>query len=698
MIPPERNRCFLLLLLAATCLFSACQPSRGALSAALPPWQLADVRVLDPADAPTPDLDLVALSLRHIQGQVQLRLDWLDIAPEQAGDVQIDFYTHSGSTLRISLAQNGEVTTTKPLPGLRVQWDSFFDITVISFQDTLSWLRAPYRVRVRSESTGLMVDEIGPVESNGTPPEAEPMLLAFWNVFPAVTPAQALRQWDGAHSGPQRERHGLRYLLEAAKAMQTPLFLLDLKTPAALSALDTVGGIDELQYLAKRGLAVLPDTALLDGTVPGWFAQQTLTESRQVGLDFGLPGSSLVYTPANADGTPPCLGRQALSDGNGALQATSYGPALETRRILANAAPNDGYTLLGGDFAADAWGNPQAVSATLRYLAARPWLKFLDATGIAELTDSRFDDACKAKLISPNITTSETTWPTIFDELAHTPDNALRQSAQQMLEMLLAPAEPTLTALRQNYVGQVGHLLAAARWADNPAATADCSQDLDGDGAAECVLASEQFFAVIEPVGGYISVAVTVVDGEIHQVIAPSWQFTVGLGDPMDWKPERGIASDPSAFPGAFFNPMDKWQVYIATTAPGRVILDGENGSKVFEVESGRLQVAFAGDAGAQQTITLALDAWRRFRPAWAGDYGVDASGQKWGWGLAHEPQVWLEVGEASISSKSFSESLPFLNTPEDPNFAYPAGHFLPFPLAVVTVDGAKSIVITVQK
>jgi hypothetical protein len=85
------------------------------------------------------------------------------------------------------------------------------------------------------------------------------VLLAFWNTVPAYTPAQALRRWDGAHTGPYGERHGLHLLLQAVRRSKVPVVLLDLKTPAALSALDFLGKLPQIQNLSTQGLLILPE-------------------------------------------------------------------------------------------------------------------------------------------------------------------------------------------------------------------------------------------------------------------------------------------------------------------------------------------------------------------------------------------------------------------------------------------------------
>jgi hypothetical protein len=85
------------------------------------------------------------------------------------------------------------------------------------------------------------------------------LLLAFWDIFPAFSPAQSIRKWDGAHTGPYGERHGLALLLKNIKRYSTPAVLLDLRSPPALSALDHMQALSLVRELVNRKLLILPD-------------------------------------------------------------------------------------------------------------------------------------------------------------------------------------------------------------------------------------------------------------------------------------------------------------------------------------------------------------------------------------------------------------------------------------------------------
>ncbi len=82
------------------------------------------------------------------------------------------------------------------------------------------------RLQVFTTAPGALdvVDQTPSFLANGIQlvPRA-PLLLAFWDTLPAATPAQALRRWDGAHTGPFGKRHGLFRLLQTSAEAGVPV-------------------------------------------------------------------------------------------------------------------------------------------------------------------------------------------------------------------------------------------------------------------------------------------------------------------------------------------------------------------------------------------------------------------------------------------------------------------------------------------
>ena len=225
--------------------------------------------------------------------------------------------------------------------------------------------------------------------------------MAFSQAFPATTPAAALRRWDGAHTGPYGERHGLHPLLDAAAENHIPLVLLDLKIPASLSALDLTGGVDQVNHMARNRLLILPDVVYGD---PG---KISLTHSVEAAKAFSLPMGKFVYGSGDPGGDyqlqffsdPQEVSPVSIVEWNGQKflglpsaveeQTTPDGLTLETRRTLIRAALEGGenrVVVLGGSLPDSTWGDSDAGLAGLSYIAAHPWIQPLDANALLAIT------------------------------------------------------------------------------------------------------------------------------------------------------------------------------------------------------------------------------------------------------------------------------------------------------------------------
>jgi hypothetical protein len=382
-------------------------------------------------------------------------------------------------------------------------------------------------------------------------------VIAFWNTYPAYTPATALRRWNGAHTGPYGGRHGLYNLLRTASASKTPLFMLDLKDPAALSTLDFSGGLALVKELEQAGLLAAPiplrDPRFSPLGLTAEAQEVYIAQSEAIGDSFAWTDHSSLYLPPGAE--LPATGSQVIFlrtpiaetagiDSPASLpslyplrrrshlvvplydqpsnrgfpasifeQATWDGLGVEWRRALVSLAirspetgglPASGYISLGGDLAASSWGDPRAARATFQWLKDHPWIEVLDDQDLLEARSSRLyaygpgqRQDFQAVAPSPQDGLSAA----LHSALRSAPDNPLSLAAWQAYWALYAPvypAPPELPVLRANYTGQVWSLLEAARWAETPGRLATCVSDPDQDGQPECLLASEQMYAQFE--------------------------------------------------------------------------------------------------------------------------------------------------------------------------------------------------------
>ncbi|HVM71409.1 MAG TPA: hypothetical protein VMT91_06595, partial [Anaerolineales bacterium] len=376
------------------------------------PWKETDLRALGWHPSASPATDILAVYTRTTDLTVDIRVDLLDINPGDAYLLKISVwddrdFSHAPLTIAISsngVAQTGGLQAGKPVIWPRVVQD--FQQDTITVNINRAFIGRHYRLDVASYTIdpAALADEVDGLRSDGpVPSRRAPVLMAFWDDFPATTPTQALRDWDGAHTGPLGSRHGLKYVLAAAGQFHFPVALLDLKNPASLAALDFMGNIPEIQALVTRGLLILPDVAYAEPALPA------LGLSSRAVAGFGLSESPFVYTvsadPAAALRQTALAGYRAQflpladqthlasSDGRlliplpaaGAMEATQDGPSLDVRRALIATAVSsdpDGLVILGGSLPQSTWGDPDMADPTFEWIAAHPWIRPLDSQAL----------------------------------------------------------------------------------------------------------------------------------------------------------------------------------------------------------------------------------------------------------------------------------------------------------------------------
>jgi hypothetical protein len=719
------------ILLTASCLLLTA--SCATAQAANPPWAYADLRRLDPsADTSAPAADLLAVYTRTAGYDVQIRLDLLDLAFTDDSRLEVQLWDnalYARSPLVIQIPSSGRIQLIQP-PGVdsplqvRLIRDPGLDTLTISLNHYFIAERYHFDITTYSPASSTPADEALDIRSDGSPPPTRaPLLLAFTDSYPAYTPAQALRRWDGAHTGPNGGRHGLRHVLDNAGRYGIPLALLDLKTPVSLSALDFIGQTGQVQRLADDRLLILPDV------VYGEPADVSLAFSRQAAQAFGLPASLISYAPGldlspiyrfqfvdlpDATHLARRLGQTliplpTLADG----QATGDGLSLEVRRLLIQSAlspdPAD-IVVLGGSLPHSTWGNADMAAASFAYIAAHPWMWPLNGEDLMSFPSG----GTAASIPSPTPAASMPIYTTqgqvtnydsltlqarLLTELGSASENPLTDSAWQMYFALTAPgADAALQAVRAQYLGEVGVLLAASRWAEDPYTLSACSLDLDYDGQTECLLASSKFFAVMETDGARLAFLFSRDGKRVHQLIAPSAQFALGLSDPSEWEPARGEAADPVQIMGAFSDTTGSFASYTPSWSPdGTLALISTEAirTKTFRLSEDGLQVRYDTQTSLTTRIPIAVDPWQRFHAGWAADMRLSLTSASWGWGLVNG--IRLEVRtDAPFTAQGFTVSLPFLSRPENPNLDYPAGHFYSFPLSVMDIHANGSFIVEI--
>jgi len=624
------------------------------------PWAGA-LRALDPADASTPAHDLTAVYLHQHEGNLQIRIDLLDfhspndlllnirIEDESAPDVfpfEIHIPSESDST-RITLdPQLATVIIEAPLSEI----PSRPHINVTTPED---------------EITGLTLN--GPV-----PTQRAPLLLTFYDTFAGRFPAEALRSWDGAHTGPRGERHGLKHLLDAVEEYQIPIVLLDMKESANLSALDAMGALPRIKALAEEGLLILPNVSPnasgLEQQIVESFGFTTSPflynpypdpwskyDYRFTFMDdpshfyhwFRFPTDNIIYIP--------------LVEANESSHPTPDGPTLEIRRTFLETALNQDkkdLLVISDSLSEATWNSPDMVGPIFSYFASRPYIKILNQKDLLN-----------------------------FSTISGRPGLLHKKSDEIFVKM------------ENFYAVANGHVMDYADfWKENLPEQPElrCDFDIDWDNEGECILADENYLAILDPLGARLTYLFTREEDGLHQLIGPSWQVAVGLSNPSTWDLSAGEAADPGAYPGAFADIDDPFKPYEPAIEGNTITFTALDGTrtKTFELTKTGIKAEYQTQEPVTTQIPLLVDPDTRFTPDWAKKYTQQNAPGEIAWGLEDGPMVRVQF-EGEISMRAFTESLSLLSTPEDPDFDYPPGHYIPFPMAVAEItpdDGTFTI------
>jgi hypothetical protein len=279
------------------------------------------------------------------------------------------------------------------------------------------------------------------------------------------------------------------------------------------------------------------------------------------------------------------------------------------------------------------------------------------------------------------------------------PKNALELSAWQAYLTLKSPgADESIAAVRAQYLWQVHALALAGSWAEHPSAQAACFAYPEYPGQPECILADGQIYAVFEPEGARLTQLFFLDQNGPHQVVGPTSQFVVGLSDPSAWHAELGEGADPNVIPGAFADSTETWTTYQAAVNGAGLTFTSPDGSRIktYRLAGNALEVSYHLTGPLTTRIPLAVDP----QVFYSGPslYEGSAAPGSWTWGLADEFQVEVR-SDALLTTESFTDSSAYLTSPEHPDRDYPPGHYLPFPISVVTLnaDGDFNIRISIK-
>ena len=104
---------------------------------------------------------------------------------------------------------------------------------------------------------------------------------------------------------------------------------------------------------------------------------------------------------------------------------------------------------------------------------------------------------------------------------------------------------------------------------------------------------------------------------------------------------------------------------------------------KNFTLRDDGLSVNHSSQAAISSRVPIAIDPWTRFSPGWSEKLAYSPIEN--GFQFSQEGNVVLDViADIDMQIHSFTDSANMLGVPEDPNYDYPPGHYLPFPVTVL--------------
>jgi hypothetical protein len=714
-IKPPRLILYVFFLLILT-LLAGCDRNIPAL--VYKPWVFTDLRLLDSPDAPSPELDLIAAYLRTAGMQVELRLDFLDMPIRVGYDLLIAIDASPGAIpaplspglenlgwdVIIQIPAHGTIRSTASNPEfqrfpIRILRDPELDMVEIGLPAHLlntSGFNEPStgcRIQILAllpDSTTLS-DTLGPFPCGLASTARAPLALAFWNTYPAQTPAQALRRWDGAHTGPKGGRHGLYNLLRTARSHQMPITLLDLKDLDSLSALDFLGGLELVQELQKEKVLILPEQ--LSGIDPpgGSFSltptqigyQQARRNHSQAPvppymfsqLPLGEPvvfSTGLIFPQRSSSGQAVLSFYSLPPGGSNPIDAFSDGITLAFRQILLQAAlasqkqSAPGILPIAWELPASAWGDPQSARAAFRYLNLHPWIKVLNQEEIIAF-------------LSQPLTSS-------------TDNDFSNEDPNRHLGKQSTDANAIEYPLRE----------ITADWLTHPSQRAVCDSALAGDGQDQCYLANEQLIAWIEPQTGELTHLFANLTS-FHQVIGSTNPSPFGQSGTQN--SNLGSPANPDAMAGAFLDANGKItyhrQQNQCTSLECTLVLRSSDGiQKIYTLSDQSIEVKYiieqAHPAAFQTGIAITPDPWNRFAHNWAEGYSVKPEGNRNTTIQSENLQIDV-VSTQDFQTSSFLDTFPFASLQEDPNRDYPAGHYLQFPVFLISLFPQQNVTITLS-
>ncbi|MGB2896441.1 MAG: hypothetical protein WBB65_09820, partial [Anaerolineales bacterium] len=422
----------------------------------------------------------------------------------------------------------------------------------------------------------------------------------------------------------------------------------------------------------------------------------------------------------------------------GRSHSSDRGLSVDWRKSLLTAALEGGDSTvvsLGGDLSKTFWGDPQQSNDMLRWIAAHPWIRPVSPAEIirdhfpvletivldsAHVERSAYIPVGVDGQPIPSGYTYDQIRAFIQDGLLSFGNSTLAESAWRMyinthisndgfddrvgaLGSASTLSESidgsTLAFLRANSVGRTGIFLSALRWAQSLMTNPESSEqtikieDIDWDGEPEAVLQNDWLYAVVTPEGGRLAAlfgyhplsgAVQLIGGRPH--------LDIGLSDIRYWDPTGGEIGEKTEplLDGAFtslsnaakqFELINEGDSLLAIHPDGHYILRYwlQDDQVIINISHIKKDTSFE--------IPLLLNPSQLRQPDWRQAYRQFVEKDRISWTIDGGPGISVSADNVPMRFSSFQDSPAYMMDEEKPNLEVTQGHFLPFPMALITID-----------
>ena len=219
-------------------------------------WSKNDVKIIDPIDSLTEDrCEILAVLMRKNVNEFEIRVDFLSEDDIDNCILETKFHTSIHNEIKLNIAPDSKDLDETDLNS--VIFNKKYSYILLRFP--LNYAKYNVEFGSREKNQKLISDftqQISIFQPSQLPLKIT--LMAF-NTHPGYIPSQILRSWNGAHTGPNGQRHGLKFLVEAAEATQIPVTLLDINTPSGLAALEFLDASEKIKDLQSSFYIISPD-------------------------------------------------------------------------------------------------------------------------------------------------------------------------------------------------------------------------------------------------------------------------------------------------------------------------------------------------------------------------------------------------------------------------------------------------------